>query len=267
MLALAVTFALALPSAGAAPSPRELGLRLDLVPNLRLLAALDGNDEAGIRARQAELVSIYEKLGLAYRTGEPYRHRERCATGEHTVPAIAYQLVLPAGERAARRATLGLSERQLHDAIMHGKPLPAEAEAFVRQLPALDEARRGDLELLGRLYAARSRSDRIEAFLDVVNTWADAHLQLVRIDDEPLHEPRYELAGPVGTRWRGSARSFEFRSNMTALLSGDVLGASELERFVPLLFQHENGLRGVTETRFLAVMRKIGKVELEDLPG
>lgn len=244
---------------------RDVALQLALVPDLRLLAALEAQSTRDLQATQAEIVAAYERLHLPYRVGEPLRRAPRCATGEHTVAALSYRFVIPSSNSWTPIATLVLSERQLHDTLVHDRPVPAEARDFVRRLPPLTTAKERDHALIGRLLTVRSRAERTELLLDLAAEWGDEHHATVRIAGLELNEPRYDTMGYAGVRWRPSTRAFDFRENMTRLLRGNILARTELETYLPLLLQHEDGLAGVSEARFVGVFGRLGNVELEYL--
>ena len=233
-------------------SGREVALRLELVPDLLVLARLDGG-EPGVFDRQEALTRDHRRAGRPYRTSIPYRHLDACATGEHRFAAVEYTFVVP----SAPACELTLAERDLHELRVHGLEPAPEILEFVARLPALGTGERDNRVWLERLWVATTLESRADLVLDLCAAWGQGNRRTVSLRGVAMNE--CGAADTVG--WRHSARASVYRTRMRQTLASDPAGAARAMQALTALMWSEGGIAAVPACRLVAVLRELGAVE------
>lgn len=108
---------------------RQVLERFYALPDLLALAKGKSSSNGDPYPEQERLSKEYNGKQLAYLLSMPYRHRAQCKSGEHPVAAIQYTLVDP---RQGSRVQLW--EVDIHEALIHGAPLPEPVAKFLEGL-------------------------------------------------------------------------------------------------------------------------------------
>jgi hypothetical protein len=234
------------------PSGREVAMRLELVPDLGVIARLEG-DPASLESRRAELVRAARAAGRPYRRTTPLSQLASCASGEHRVPALVHTIVLP---RPDGDAELSIPELELHQLRKHDATPSVELVAFVAQLPPLGPAERESRVWLERVHAATTLEARAELLVDLLGAWGVAHRRTLTVAGVPVDEP-----ATAATGWRQAPGVQAHRTHMRELLSRTPAVAQRLAASLPALLWGAEGLAGVPLGRVAAVLAELGPVE------
>lgn len=227
-------------------------MRLELVPDLLVLARLDGG-EVDVFARQEALTREHRDAQRPFRTSIPYRHLDVCATGEHRFGAVEHTFFIP----SPPPCELTLAERDLHELRVHGLDAVPEILEFVARLPALTAGERDNRLWLERLWAAGTLESRADLVLDLCAAWGQANRRTVSLRGAALNE--CGAADAVG--WRQSARATVYRTRMRQTLASDPAAAARAMASLTALLWAPAGLASVPACRLAAVMRELGVVE------
>lgn len=227
-------------------------MRLELVPDLLVLARLDGG-EAGVFDRQEALTQDHRRAGRPFRTSIPYRHLDACATGEHRFAAVEYTFVIP----TVPACELTLAERDLHELRVHGLEPAQEILEFVARLPTLTAGERDNRLWLERLWAATTLESRADLVLDVCAAWGQANRRTVSLRGAAVNE-----CGPSdAVGWRQSPRATVYRTRMRHTLASDPAAAARAMSALTALLWAPEGLITVPACRLAGVMRELGSLE------
>ncbi len=112
--------------------------KFERVPHLLELARREEEQSGGDRyAIMERLAQEHRKQQRPFLLAMPMRHFEHCASGEHQVGSIDYELIFPQGRGlfGARERSVKFSESELHEVREHFAPFSPELAELLRMLP------------------------------------------------------------------------------------------------------------------------------------